>query len=340
MQPVNLKTLAKELNLAHSTVSRALRDSYDISSKTKERVLAAAKKYNYEPNPYASSLRKRQSKTIAVVIPDVSNNFFSLAINGIEAIAQEKKYHVLIYLTHEDYEKEKDILKLLQNGRVDGILLSVSGNTKDAGHISELIKNNIPVVFFDRIAESIDAPKVSTNDYECGYKATEHLILNGCTNIAHLCISKDLSITNNRLQGYLDALKNYNLKLKKEMVIECDTYNNSKKYQQIYALLNQKNKPNGIFASIESLAISAYEICHELNLAIPDDVKIISFSNLQTAQLLKPSLTTITQPAFEIGREAATILFKRLEKKKNIQTNETVVIDSALIARESTKKIS
>lgn len=333
---MNLKQLAKELNLSISTVSKALRDSHEISAATKDKVLAKSKELNYQVNPFASSLRKQKSKTIAVVIPEVANNFFALAINGIESIAQEKGYHVLIYLTHEDIQKEIAITKLLQNGRVDGIMMSLSGQTSDTTHLEELKEKEIPLVFFDRVAEHIDAPKVTTDDYNSGIKATEHLIENGCKRIAFLSISQNLSISNKRMNGYLEALKKNGIKYDNSLMLSCNG-DEPKNNELIRKLLKRKNRPDGIFASVEKLAIYTYEICEELKINIPRDIKIISFSNLQTAALLNPSLTTITQPAYEIGREAASILFKLVEKRGFNFLLEKTVLKSKLIERNSTK---
>jgi LacI family transcriptional regulator len=339
MEPVNLKALAKELNLSISTVSRALQDSYEISEATKKKVFDLAKKLNYQPNPYASSLRKQKSKTIAVVIPEIANNFFSLAINGIEAIAQEKGYHVLIYLTHESYQRELSIAKHLQSGRVDGILMSLASETKNTNHLKDLHSKGIPFVFFDRVCDAIETPRITTDDYESGFKATEHLIANGCKRIAYLSLSKNLSISNRRMHGYQDALKKYGLSENDSFVVPCGNdpdVNNS----LIRALLQMENKPDGIFAAVEKLAISTYHVCEQLSMNIPNDVKVISFSNLETASLLCPSLTTITQPAYDIGNKAAEVLFKILEKKRiNIQ-NERIVLKSTLITRRSTQQSS
>ena len=334
MSEVNLKSLAKELGLSVSTVSRALRDTFDISAETKKRVQALAAKRNYVANPYASSLRKHQSKTIGVVIPNVVNNFFSLAINGIESIAQQKNYHVLIYLTHESYEKEKQILKHLQNGRVDGILLSMASETGNVTHIKEFQNNGLPLVFFDRASQEIEASKVSTDDFESALHATEHLLRNGCKRIAHLCISKSLSITQERLRGYRDALQKNALPRDASTVVECNE-DDQRCYEQIAALLKSEKRPDGIFSSVEKLAIITYQVCEDLGLKIPEELKIISFSNLPTASLLNPALTTITQPAFEIGKNAAMILFNQLEKKRVNFTNETIVIKSELVPRKS-----
>lgn len=297
-----------------SAVSKALRDSHEISAATKKAVLAKAKELNYQVNPFASGLRKQKSKTIAVVIPEVVNDFFGPVINGIESIAQEKGYHVLIYLTHEDMQKEVAITNILQNGRVDGIMISLSAQTSDTTHLEVLKEKEIPLVFFDRIAEHMDVPKVVTDDFDSGAHATEHLIENGCKRIAFLSISKTLSISKRRMNGYLDALTRNKIKKDNNLILYCNI-DDPRDNDLIRKLLKRKNRPDGIFASVESLALSTYGICEELGLTIPGDIKIICFSNLKTAGLLNPSLTTITQPAFEIGREAAAILFKLVEKK-------------------------
>ena len=331
---MNLKLLAKELNLSISTISKALRDSHEISKATKDLVNAKAKELNYQANPFASSLRKQKSKTIAVVMPEINNNFFALVINGIESIAQEKGYHVLIYLTHEDVQKEIAVTKLLQNRRVDGIMMSLSSETLDTTHLEQLKTLEIPLVFFDRVAENILAPKVTTNDYESGILATDHLIENGCKNIAFLSISQNLSISNKRMQGYKDSLTKHSIDINEQNIITCNN-DNEQNRKQIRKLLTAKKRPDGLFAAIEKLIITSYEVCNELNLRIPEDVKIIGFSNLKTASLLNPSLTTVTQPAFEIGRESASILFKLIEKKGYNFISERTVLKSVLIKGNS-----
>jgi LacI family transcriptional regulator len=337
MESVNIKKLAQILNISISTVSKALRDSYDISKETKEKVIKLANELNYQPNPHASSLRKHKSKMIAVIIPEIANNYFTLAINGIESIAQEKGYHVLIYLTHEDFNKESAIIKHLHSGRVDGVLISISSNTNDYTHLHELQNKGLPIVFFDRVYENLDTATVTTDDYESGYKATKHLIEQGCKRIAHLMISKNLSIGTKRMKGYQQALRDNGMPIDESLIVDCSN-DGEKDSELLKNLLQQKKRPDGIFAAVERYAITTYEVCKELKLNIPKDVKIISFSNLQTAALLNPPLTTITQPAFEIGKEAASLLFKSLEKKKFTLKDENVVFQSTLIQRESTAK--
>ena len=334
---MNLKQLAKELNLSFSTVSKALRDSHEISVATKNKVQAKAKELNYQVNPIASSLRSQKNKTIAVIIPEVVNDFFGPVINGIESIAIEKGYHVLIYLTHDDFQKEIAITKLIQNGRVDGIIISLSEQTLDTAHLQELFDKKIPLVFFDRIAEMIDCPKITTDDYNSGVKATEHLIENGCKRVAYLCISQNLSICNERMNGYMKALKKHTIKQDNNLILTFAGEEVEIK-KSIRKLLDCKNRPDGIFASVEKLAIATYEVCAELKLNIPKDVKIITFSNSYMAASLNPSLTTITQPAYEMGSEAAASLFKLLEKKHPLLIPKKIELNSTLVERNSTKR--
>ncbi|ATP57780.1 LacI family transcriptional regulator [Pedobacter ginsengisoli] len=334
-ETVTVKTLARELNISIATVSKALNDSYEISLETKQKVWDLAKKLKYERNPSASNLRSHKTKTIAVIIPEIANNFFSLAINGIEEIARKRDYHVLIYQTHENSEIEIAFTDSLLSGRVDGILISVSSNTNNNEHFKELVKR-IPVVFFDRIFEDIDAVKITTDDYESAYNATCHLVECGCKKIAYLFALNNLVTGKNRFAGYKKALEKYNMVCTEEMIVSYDKDSN-KNYENIKTLMLTQ-KPDAIISSIEDLALPCYYVARELNLNIPKDLKIISFSNLNTAPLLSPSLTTIEQPAFEIGKEAAGILFKILDKK-HFEPNENHILKSSLIKRESTSCI-
>jgi len=269
-----------------------------------------------------------------VVLPEVADSFFSLAINGIEAVAQEKGYHVLIYLTHESFEKEINILKDFQSGRVDGILLSVSDETSNSDHVKEVIAAGIPVVFFDRICEDVDTARVITDDFESSYNATSHLIKKGCRRIAYLSISANLSISNNRMEGYKKALEDRKAS-QTPCIIQCSNDMESNK-EIIRNLLRNKVRPDGIIASVEKLTATVYMLCQELKLSIPTAIRVVSFTNLQTAAILNPALTTVTQPAFEMGKTAATVLFKALGKNITVLKKENVIIPSLLVKRDST----
>lgn len=329
---VNIKRLAQELNISIATVSKALNDSYEISLKTKNRVWDLAKALNYTPNPAASNLRSNKTKTIAVIIPCVANNFFSLAIKGIEEIARKYGHHVLIYQTHEDTEMEMSFTNSLLNGRVDGILTSVSSNEYNSEYYKNLVKK-IPLVFFDRVYENMDTFKITTDDYQISFTATEHLIECGCTKIAYLYGLEKIPAGRARFTGYKDAMTKHDLKIADELVVNYDEDEevNLEKIKKLFI----NHRPDALFSSIEEFIIPAYSACNELKLQIPQDVKILSFSNMSSAKLLNPSLTTITQPAFEIGNEAAKCLFKILNKK-GADDDQDIVLKSTLIKRAST----
>ncbi|PWK78314.1 LacI family transcriptional regulator [Mucilaginibacter oryzae] len=336
MDKVNIKKLAAELNLSAATVSRALRDSHEIGAATKARVMEMARKMNYVPNPSASNLRSHKSKTIAVIVPEIANSFFSQAINGIEEIARAHNYHVLIYQTHENVELENAFIRSLLSGRVDGILISIASGLNGERNFKDVLPV-LPLIFFDRVYEDIEAIKITTNDYQSSYTATKHLVENGCKKIAYLKGIDHTPAGKNRIAGYIDALRDSDILFDDRLMIA--TGDEQQENPDLVKNLLLSQKPDGLIASIEDLALPCYYACRDLGLKIPEDVKIISFSNLKTAGILNPSLTTITQPAFEMGRTAAGILFKILNRKE-VEPNQTLVLDSELVVRESTGSLT
>jgi LacI family transcriptional regulator len=336
MERINIKKLAEALNLSKSTVSRAFRDNSDIKPDTKEKILAKARELNYEPNHYASNLREQKSRTIAIIVPELANNYFSQAIHGIERIARQHQYHILIYVTDDDYQKEVDFIRHLHNGRADGIIMSASGEANDHEYLNNLGAKRLPLVFFDRIYEDIEVPRVITNDYDSSFKATEHLIQQGCQRICYLVVNKNLSIGKTRMRGYQDALAKYQIPFKDKLIVDCS--NSYEENSSIIKSALQDLKPDGVFASVERLAFATYYACFDLNLSIPEDLKVIGFSSLEIAPLLNPSLTTMTQPATEIGAQAAQLLFNILEGQEAVETIQEVVLKSKLYSRKSTAK--
>jgi LacI family transcriptional regulator len=333
--PIKLKQLAHQLGLSCSTVSRALHDSYEISPATRERVKQLAREVNYQPNPIASNLRSHVSKTIGVVLPQVDNHFFASAIDGIEEVAQAHGYHVLIYLTHDRAEQEKTVASFLGQGRVDGILVALASATRSVGHFDKLRQQGLPIVQFDRVNRLLDTATVTTDDYASAYQATEHLLRAGCRAIAHLHLTENLSISRRRLQGYQAALRDHGLAFDPELVLGTGN-SNEDNIGRIVQLLQQRPDTDGIFASVERLALSSYHACRRLGLSIPQTIKIIGFSNMETASLLAPGLTTITQPAYAIGKEAASILLQALTKRRPVAVSQSLELKSELVVRGST----
>jgi LacI family transcriptional regulator len=333
MDNINIKKLAKELKISTSTISRAFNGSPDINKDTKEKILAFAREHNFLPNHYASNLRDKKSRTLAVIVPEIANDFFAQAINGIEEVARKKGFYILLYRTDDVFEKEVSFVNYLNNGKVDGIIMSVSGEANDHNYLRKLEQKNVPVVFFDRVYEDIEAAKVTTNDYESSFAATEHLLETGCRKIAYLVVNKSISIGKVRMQGYIDALARHSVPFDDELVINCS--NDEKVNYTILKKVLEEVKPDGIFSSVERLAFATYHVCNDLNIDIPHDLKIISFSSLGIAPLLCPALSTIRQPAFEMGIKAATLLFDELEKNGLPVQKKQHVLKSKLFIRKS-----
>ncbi|MEY3432877.1 MAG: hypothetical protein RL131_813 [Bacteroidota bacterium] len=335
MKGINMIQLAKELGLSVSTVSKALGDSHEISANTKRRVLELAKKYKYKPNPFASNLRKKKGKQIAVIIPDIVNNFFALAVDGIESVTMAKNYDTFIYLTHENLEREKAVLDHLENGLISGLIISVCTGRQGYSHFQEFYENTkLPMVFFDRVPDLLQFPKVISNNYESTYESTVRLIKAGSRRPVFFATMEPLYTSIERRRGFQDAVISMGIPFTDEMVIEF-TENMDENYLILRKLFMSKKRPDGVFASIEKYVITAYQVCKDLKLNIPKDIRVIGMTNLRTAALLNPSLSTLTQPSFEMGREAATLLLKMIEKKSYAAANDIIVLPNVLTVRDS-----
>lgn len=337
MDNINIKIIAERLKLSTSTISRAFNGNQDINKDTRERILAFAKEHNFLPNHYASNLRDKKTKTLAVIVPEIVNDFFAQAINGIEEVARKKGFYILLYRTDDVFEKEVSFINYLNNGKADGIIMSVSGEANDHNYIKKLEQKHIPVVFFDRVYEDVDVSKVTTNDYESSFAATEHLIAQGCRRIAYLVVNKNISIGKMRGQGYMDALAKHHLPFDDQLVIDC-SQDEKENYTIIQNALKEA-KPDGIFSSVERLALATYNVCNDRKINVPKDLKIISFSSLQIASLLCPALSTVTQPAHEMGIKAAELLFDELENKETSINKKHIVLKSKLFIRKSSSGI-
>jgi len=332
---INMKMLAKELNLSIATVSRALKDSYEVSDQTKARVKEAAARFNYVVNTQASSLRSHKTYTLAIVVPEIGDSFFTQVINGIESVADKKKYRVLICMTHDSYEREMSVINELTNGRVDGVLISVASNTRDGDHFNALKRKGIPVVFFDRDFKEINAASVKTDDFESAYNATCHLLDKGCKKISLITVRGGVSIFSAREEGYRQALSDHHIDLGLPNIIHCANEHSADNIAMIRDHL-LKARPDGLLLTVEHLSTDAYTACHLIGLKIPADIKIACFTTQLTAGILNPALTTIQQPAFEMGQKAAELLIEYLTYKYIQLENQHLVLPSKLILRDST----
>jgi LacI family transcriptional regulator len=335
MKGINMIQLAQELGLSVSTVSKALGDSHEISDSTKKRVLELAKKYNYKPNPFASSLRKKKNKQIAVIIPDIVNNFFALAVDGIESVTVSRNYDTFIYLTHENLEREKAVLEHLENGLISGLIISVCTGREGYEHFQQFYEStNLPLVFFDRVPDLLQFPKVISNNYESTFEATTSLLQAGSKRPVFLTTKETLYTSLERRRGFQAAVLAHGLRFSDDMIITC-TDDMDENYRLLARLFQQKKRPDAVFASIEKYAISTYQVCSDLKISIPGTVRVIGMSNLRTAALLNPSLSTLSQPAFEMGVQSANLLLKMIEKKSYAAANDIIVLQNELTLRDS-----
>ena len=335
---VTIKDIARELGISPSTVSRALKDHPDISSKTKVAVNALAEKLNYQPNIVALNLRQKKTFTIGVVIPELVHFFFSTVISGIEDVAYQAGYSVILSQSNESYEREKTDIKALFNSRVDGMLISVSRETKNFEHIESVIAKGIPVVFYDRTYNSPMSSNVIVDDYIGAKEAVNHLIEQGYRKIAFLEGSPGLIISADRKRGYMDALKDNGLEQKEAFTQECVTGSMEEGKRATKKLLSMPEPPDAIFAASDPLATGAMQSIKEKGLRIPQDVGVVGFSNWSYGSLIEPSLTTVDQPGFEMGQEAARLLIRQIElsdKDQGDPVPETKILKTRLIVRDS-----
>lgn len=336
-EAITIKDIAKALGLSTSTVSRALRDSYEISPETKEKVIQYAKENNYRPNPIALSLKEKRSSSIGVLVGEFANSFFSQAINGIESIAHEKGYNVIIAQSKEEFEREESALQYLSSRSVDGIILSVAAQTPNFDHIKKLYERNMPIVSFDCVVDFDDIHKVTVDNTKGAFEGTEHLIKNGYKNIACVASAPSLYITKERVNGYLNALKKHKVPVKEANIqyIPHGGVVAEEIYKAMDKLMSQKEKPDAILACADRITTNVMRYCQQRQINIPNQLGLLGFSNLDLTDLLTPSLSVLRQPAYEMGRNAAELLIKMIESKRPITHFETVVLSSSLINRDS-----
>jgi LacI family transcriptional regulator len=339
-EAVTIKDIAKALGLSTSTVSRALRDSYEISPETKKLVLEYSEKINYRPNPIALSLKEKRSRSIGIIVCEIANSFFSQIINGIESIAYDKGYNVIIAQSHESYDREVINVQYLASRSIDGLLVSVSSETQDLNHLKNLHDRGFPIVFFDRIVDEMETHKVIVDNFKGAYDATEHLIKSGYKHIAALAGSEYLSITKERLSGYRKALEDHGIPYDEQYIQHClhggMLYNEVE--NALTELLKLKKKPDAIIASADKLTTNCLRYFKKRKIKVPDDVALIGFSNLDLTDLLSPSLSVVRQPAFEMGELSTELLIQLIESKRPVKDFERKILPPQLFIRESTSK--
>ena len=339
-EPVTIKDIAKALNLSPSTVSRALRDRYEISADTKELVLNYAKKNNYHPNPVALSLKKRKTCSIGVIVPEIANGFFSQVINGIESVAHEHEYNVVITQSMEKYKNEVNNISFLASRSVDGCLVSLAAESSDFSHFTSLQEKGFPIVFFDRVPGNVNTHTVVVNNFQGAYDATTHLLKSGNKRIALLACDPNLSITEQRVAGYESALREYGISPDKSLIKYCsqDGTAYAEVRQALDRFFQQEEKPDAVFTLTDKLMINCLRYCNANSIGIPNELCLAGFNNLDFTELFSPALSVVRQPTFEIGRTAAELLIKMIEAKRPVTQFETRLLPTEFVIRESSMK--
>jgi LacI family transcriptional regulator len=338
---VTIKDIARELGISPSTVSRALKDHPDISPETKKAVNELAEKLNYQPNIVALSLRQSKTNTLGVIIPEIVHFFFSTVISGIEDVAYSAGYNVILTQSNESSQREMTDMKALFNSRVDGMLLSLSRETTNFDHIESMMAKGVPMVFFDRVYDHPNTSKVIVDDLSGAKEATLHLIEQGCKRIAHIEGSPNLEITKQRLEGYLEALKEKNIPVDRDLIIPCPDPSIEGGKLAAEKILAMSNVPDGIFATNDPVAMGAMQAIRAKGLKIPQDIAVVGFSNWLFSSMTDPPLSSVDQPGFEMGQEATKLLIRQIETKSKEDIDpkpETKILKTKLVVRESSSR--
>lgn len=338
---ITLKQIAKELDVSISTVSKALKNSVEISEDTKLKIQAFAKLYNYKPNNIALSLKNKKTKTICIIIPEIIHHFFATVIGGVEKVANVKGYNVLVCLSDESFDKEVINMEMLANGNIDGFIISLSKETQQKGdfhHISEIISQGMPVVMFDRVTNDVLCDKVIIDDIDAAFNATQHLIDSKRKKIALISTVDYVSVGKLRTDGYLKALKLNHIETNKNIILKIEDVTN---FENEIENLIKNNGIDAIFAVNELFAVTAIKMAMKLGKKIPEDIAIIGFTDGIISKYSSPAITTVSQNGVLMGEKAAKMLIERLEAEE-VEYNETYqehykteVIETHLILRES-----
>lgn len=333
---ITLKQIAKELDISISTVSKSLRDSHEIGEETRQKVKAFAKLYNYKPNNIALSLKNKKTKTIGIIIPEIVHHFFATVISGIEQVANEKGYNVIVTLSNESFDKEVLNMELLASGSTDGFIMSLSKETqqkKDFHHLQETISQGMPIVLFDRVTNDVFCDKVIIDDQFAAYTAAEFFITNQYKNIALITTVDYVSVGKFRTDGYLAALKSNNMTINEDLILKIEDIDHCD--EPIHNLLKH-HKIDAIFAVNELFAVTAIKQANKLGKTVPNDIAVIGFTDGIISQFSTPSITTVSQNGIIMGQKAARILIDRLEKDEEDEQYITEIVETNLVFREST----
>jgi LacI family transcriptional regulator len=329
-----IKDIANVLNISAAAVSKALHNDPRISDKTKEDVKKIAKNFNYQPNHLASALRRGKSNLVGVIVPRTNSNFFSSVIQNIEEVLNKEGYNIIITQSNESFKKECDNIDTLLFTQVDGIIASMANETIDLEYYEKIKSKGIPLILFDRGENNLNVDYIGINDYDSSHIIVEHLVEQGCKRIAHIGGYKHTRIFNNRIRGYVDALKKHNLPLDTELLIESSlTIEDGR--AKMNELLALKNRPDAVYVAGDYAALGALQVLNEQHINIPNEIALVGFGNEPFTAMVTPTITSIEQHSSEIGKQAAKTFLKHIKKESISQTLNKIILDAELIIRDS-----
>lgn len=337
-QPLTMKDIAAKLGVSVATVSRALKNSPNISKKRREMIQQFAREHDYYPNVIAEQLRHSRQKplrVIGVILPEIVHYYFASILSGIEEKAKERGYRIMVAQSRESYEREVEICESFKKNKVCGIIVSQAKDTEKYDHFIKLFENGIPLVFYDRICPAINASRVVVDDYQAAYKAVSHLIESGCKRIAFYVSNLNMEISKNRLNGYKDALYHHGLQPQDELIRQCDTPEQAEKLTP--EMLKMKERPDGFFAINDETAISVMYVAKHMGFRVPEDVSVCGFTDSDRAVSCDPMLTTVHQNGGEVGAQATEVLIDMVEGKLPMDRAEKRMVRTSLVVRGTTK---
>jgi DNA-binding LacI/PurR family transcriptional regulator len=331
---VTARDIAQYLGISIMTVSRALRNQSNVREKTRRRVLRAATKFGYNPDRIAKSLVMKKTYTIGIVVPEITHSFFPEVIRGVEEVAYHSGYHLILTHSGEDAERERDALRTLESNRVDGVLISTVQTVVDFSLYRQMIESGMPLVFYDRIVRGIGASCVTVDDKESEYYITQHLVGHGYKEIAHLGGPPKISIGRSRLEGFKKALEDNGLTVDPDLIV-VSGFHETGGYEAMRKLLNRpkSKQPRAVVAVNDPAAFGAICAILDVGLRIPEDIAIVGFSDDVRASLMPSPLTTVRQPAYEIGKRAMTELISQIEEKST--RRQMIAIKTEQVLRRS-----
>lgn len=332
---VTIYDLAKELKYSPSTISRALNNHKSIGKKTIKEIQRVAGEMGYRPNSIAASLRSKKSKTIGIMIARINSPFMSTLISGIEDAARQAGHNVIISQSNEKYENEVRNAKAMYDSRIGGLIVSLAMETKNTDHFQQFLDKNIPVVFVDRVPQDFNSYRVIIDNYAAGFRATRHLIDQGCKRIAHFAGAQHVNVYNMRKKGYLDALQENGLDVYEELIIYLETMSQDEGREAMAKLLQMDSPPDGLFSSNDAAAIGAIQCAKEKGVKIPQEISIIGFNDDPVASIVEPSLSSVSHPARKMGELSAQRILEHSSENLQNGISEITMLDTEIIARNS-----